>query len=357
MANNKYNYNYISLSFTYEGKRYRVRGKTQAEAEKKKIDKLVELKTTPPSSEKSNVVYSPNTLVDDWVKISFDTYKKGKDTRSRYKNYVQPAIGRLPISKVTAIQCQTILNQAEGKSFSLVDKLRQEISFIFETAVDNDLIQKNPAKRLILPDNEKRSHRSITDQEREYIYKVYKEDPQFIYFIIMLKCGCRPGEVAELIGKDINTEDKSLHIRGTKTARADRTVGIPDDLFVVIKDTPPFDPIVHNRDGRKYNKDSYKRLSKSFKRALNLAMGCRTYRNELIPPFPLAEDFEPYCLRHTFCTDLCKAGVDVRTAQKLMGHANISITAEIYTHVDQDQILDARDKLENYYKEKNIGGA
>ena len=67
-----------------------------------------------------------------------------------------------------------------------------------------------------------------------------------------------------------------------------------------------------------------------------------------MPPYALADDFEPYCLRHTYCTDLCKAGIDIRTAQRLMGHATISITADIYTHVDQSQILDAAEKLRQY---------
>lgn len=42
------------------------------------------------------------------------------------------------------------------------------------------------------------------------------------------------------------------------------------------------------------------------RREMNIALGCRVYRNELLSPFPLAEDFVPYCLRHTYCTDLQK---------------------------------------------------
>ena len=82
---------------------------------------------------------------------------------------------------------------------------------------------------------------------------------------------------------------------------------------------------------------------------MNISMGAKTYRNELIPPLQLAEDFTPYCLRHTYCTDLCRASIDVRAAQKLMGHANISITSDIYTHVDKGEILKAAEKLQLYY--------
>lgn len=83
-------------------------------------------------------------------------------------------------------------------------------------------------------------------------------------------------------------------------------------------------------------------------RDMNIDMGCKIYRSALVPPLPLADDFVPYCLRHTYCTDLCKAGVDVRTAQKLMGHANISVTADIYTHVDIEDIKNARELIEMY---------
>ena len=81
-------------------------------------------------------------------------------------------------------------------------------------------------------------------------------------------------------------------------------------------------------------------------------MGCKLHRNALMPPYPLADDFVPYCLRHTYCTDLCKAGIDVRTAQKLMGHANISVTADIYTHIDMNDIKKAANLIRAYTSEK-----
>jgi site-specific recombinase XerD len=78
---------------------------------------------------------------------------------------------------------------------------------------------------------------------------------------------------------------------------------------------------------------------------MNILLGCRVYRNQLIPPFPLRESFVPYDLRHTFCTDLARKGVDIRIAQKLMGHSSINITSDIYTHVDSQQILSEAIKI------------
>ena len=78
---------------------------------------------------------------------------------------------------------------------------------------------------------------------------------------------------------------------------------------------------------------------------MNISMGCQVYRNQLIPPYPLADDFVPYFFRHTYCTDLATKGVDIRTAQKLMGHSDIQMTANIYTHVQANHIMAAAELL------------
>lgn len=67
------------------------------------------------------------------------------------------------------------------------------------------------------------------------------------------------------------------------------------------------------------------------KRAMDLELGAETVRNQ-IQEHKVAADLTPYCLRHTFCTDLQAAGVPINVAKDLMGHSDIDITANIYTH-------------------------
>lgn len=338
-------------SFTYQGKRYFVKGNTLEEIYTRKANKLRDLK-------ENVIIYDHSTSVNSWANTAFDTYKSNvKDLeiiKKRYKKYVSPHIGLKPIGSVKAVECQSILNECAGMSFSHCEKLRQEINFLFETAVDNQMIPFNPAKRIKLPDFYKGSRRSITEHERQHLLTVYEKDPAYLLFIIILKCGCRPEEAVNLIGRDIDHGSRLLHIRGTKTKNSDRYVPIPDDLYETIKTTKPFEPVAVNRAGHKHSESSYNRLCGHLRRDMNISMGCKVYRNELIPPFPLASDFVPYCLRHTYCTDLCKAGVDVRTAQRLMGHANISITADIYTHVDLEDIKRAGELINNYSAAKNF---
>lgn len=334
-------------TFTYLGKRYHVYADSERELYSKMADKKRDLKD-------GVIVLDSKTTVDVWADKAFSIYKSNvkdlKGIRSRYRVHVSPYIGNKPISSVKSAECQEILNRCNGMSFSTVDKLRQELRFIFDKAIDNDMILKNPAAKLSLPDHYKGERRSITDNERAYFMDACLKDPGFILFIFMLRCGCRPEEAIELQGRDIDHEKRLLHIRGTKTKNADRYVPIPDDLYVKIKNVKGFAPICPNHAGNRHTEKSYQRLSHSLKREINLLMGCKTYRNALIPPYPLAEDFTPYCLRHTYCTDLCKSGVDVRVAQKLMGHSDISITANIYTHVDMDEILKAGEKINAYIK-------
>jgi len=72
------------------------------------------------------------------------------------------------------------------------------------------------------------------------------------------------------------------------------------------------------------------------------------YRNQ-IKLSVLAPDLEPYCLRHTFCTDLEVDGVPINVARYLMGHKDISVTSKIYTHTTGKVIEDARSKMNSLH--------
>lgn len=66
--------------------------------------------------------------------------------------------------------------------------------------------------------------------------------------------------------------------------------------------------------------------------------------SEAVPPLV------PYDLRHTYCTDLERAGVPINVASQLMGHSSIEITAKIYTHTTEDVFADAAAKLDTLQK-------
>lgn len=328
-------------TFTFDGKRYAVYADTEKELYKKLYDKQRAL-------EEGKVTVSGNMLVSKWAEIAIDSYKrnlndKGKeDMLLRVNKHILSKIGNMTVKSIKPIQCQAIMNNLEGYSWSSVQKVYQDLQFIFRTALQNHIILENPAKDIVRPDAVKGHRQAISKHERAAFLKAVEDTDKFRVFELMLFCGCRPAEAIKCQGSDLKIKDgvALLHIRGTKTKNSDRTVPMPDELYQKVKTAAPFKPLAPNRDGRFHSESSYNRCSNDLKRQMNIVMGCRTYRNALIPPYPLRESFVPYELRHTYCTDLAKRGIDIRVAQKLMGHSSISITADIYTHVQDEQILD-----------------
>ncbi|PHU36041.1 tyrosine-type recombinase/integrase [Pseudobutyrivibrio ruminis] len=328
-------------TFTYEGKRYVVYADSEKQLYKKMYDKQRAL-------EEGKVTVSDNMLVSDWAKVAIDSYKRNlnkkgrEDMLLRVNKHILSRIGSQTVKSIKPIQCQALMNALEGYSWSTVQKVYQDLQFIFRTALQNHLILDNPAKDVVRPAAIKGQRQAIKGREREIFLKVVDGVDKFRVFELMFYCGCRPAEAIKCQGSDLSVKDgvALLHVRGTKTKNSDRIVPMPDELYQKVKNVGPFEPLAPNSSGRFHSESSYNRCANDLKRQMNIAMGCRTYRNALIPPYPLRESFVPYDLRHTYCSDLARRGIDIRVAQKLMGHSSISITADIYTHVQDEQILD-----------------
>ena len=329
-------------TFEFEGKRYDVKAHSLEDLYTKIANKKRDLQ------EKSHLV-ADDVSVSRWVEVCIYSYKPNasdeyKDQVFRRLNkHLCSQIGDISVRSVRPVQLQAVLNSQTGMSDSHIKKLHQDIRFVFRKAKQNHLVAEDPSEYLERPKGYKNVRRSLTDVERDHFLRVCQSDPRFILFELMLFCGCRSAEAYNIQGMDVQIDDgvPVLHIRGTKTANADRYVPIPWPLYERIKKTPKFDYVAKTEAGTHFNKTSYRRAVERLKREMNISMGAQLYRNQLIEPLPLAPDFVPYMLRHTYCTDLQKKGVDIRTAQYLMGHSDISITANIYTHVDMEQIRTA----------------
>jgi len=85
----------------------------------------------------------------------------------------------------------------------------------------------------------------------------------------------------------------------------------------------------------RHTHSSRRKAWESLKKQIDISMGA-TDSITLV-----ADDFVPYCFRHTYCTDLQDAGVPLNVAKYLMGHADVSTTGNIYTHTTEQSIDDA----------------
>lgn len=344
----------IKKSFTYNGKRYYIRANDLTDYEVKKALKIKEL-------EEEKLIES-NMLVRDWASEWLITYKINscsdktyKDYQQRLKAYILPVIGHMRLKDVKPIHLQKVMQTLNGKSQSYINRVYQCLCQMFQIAAQNDLIVKSPADGLVKPKGFKGSHRSITDYERMVIKKVIEYHKHGLWIDLMLHCGLRTGETARVKIMHFDFEKKLLFIDGTKTTNAKRFVPIPDHILDKVKATgkDPFEYLFTNQNGRQLQPHNRTRMWNSFKKALHIEMGGQLYRDSIVEPSPVASDLVPYCLRHTFCTDLQDAGVPINIARDLMGHSDISLTSKIYTHTT-DRAIETAAKLMEQYRENTL---
>ncbi len=338
---------YIRKTARLNGRRYEATGKTELEAMTKLAEKLA-------AAKRGEETLGGSMTVTAWYKEWKVTYKdpKGLTKKSlgmydeKYNGYIKPRIGSMKLRDVKDVHLQRILNDEAGKSASHMEKLRRVMREMFSRARKSRLILHDPSEDLELPEVEAGTHRSITEEERAVLLKVCETESFGLWFLILLYTGMRPGEAAALNWADVDFDHNEIHVhtalesgstrlKGPKTKAGLRDIPIHAALFPRLLEArgEPFAPVFPTRSGGRQNSGSMARLWKACKRAMDIELGAKVYRSKIIES-KLAPDLTPYCLRHTFATDCARAGVPLETVRWLLGHADISTTANIYQHRD-----------------------
>lgn len=351
-------------TFMYMGNRYeKTSTKSQREADRK-ADQLKK------DLENGVVGISSNMTVRRWANEYLETYKKPILAQKSYADYIMmfnnvilPAIGSMRISDVKDIHLQKVLNSKTGYSFSRMSKLKNRLTAMFEQARASRLIMYNPAEYIVMPKATAGSHRCITDFERTHFLKAAENHYSGLMFKVMLDCGLRTGEVVALDWRDIDIEKKRFkitramesgtnNIKQPKTEAGIREVPIPNELFNELMSIrgDPFEPIFLQPRGKvRHTHGSRRKAWESLKNQIDISMGARYEKTEdengvmrrVKVLSVVADDFVPYCLRHTYCTDLQTKGIPINIAKYLMGHSDIKVTASIYTHMSEQSIDEA----------------
>ncbi len=361
---------YVHKTFTFDGRRYSVYGHTEEEALLKKMEKERQLIEGRVDS---------SITVRKWAATWLETYVDNRDiipaSRRMYhdkvNNIILPAIGAYKLRNITATQLQQLLNRRAGYSTSDTSKLRLVIKAMFRQAAENRIIPYDPAAGLKMPRTVAGKRRSLTDAERAALIQAAdaeridgKPNNSGLWVLSMLYCGLRPGETAALRWRDVDLKKGTLHItsakeanskaiKAPKTAAGVRDIPIPKAYLSRLSAAQRTSEYVFTqRDGKTPLTDSsMKRMWETIKKYMDIALGAKTERIKpegrrkhmlVITESVLADDLDLYCLRHTFCTDLQKKGVPINVAKELMGHADISTTANIYTHSTTDALEAAR---------------
>lgn len=335
---------YFTLS---DGSRHSVAGKTEREV----LEKLAIARIKMEEHIKLNTVDRDTTL-GEWGIICLNSKTCSE---SRKKNYYQiadkhifPYLGQMKLKDIRQIDCEICIKNMKGYSDYYITQAVQLLNLFFEKAIKNHMLISNPADGMERPRGHKEKRRALTEEERNTFLAV-RDNPRFLCFDIMYDTGMRPSEVRELKGYDVvmTKSGPGLHVRGTKTRNADRIVPLPDRLYEKVKSTPPNDFICKSERLSKMDEKAFQRAFNSLRRAMNIEMGCKSYRNELLPPFPLAEDFVPYNFRHDYCTRLCYKGLPPTVIMRVMGHSNTQLINEVYSHINDEMVYEKFKELES----------
>lgn len=350
---------------THNGVRYDVHARTQKELREKIKKKIEEID--------SGIVNSDIT-VSSWADRWFASYiqprleeKQAGDKRGMLNNYILPAVGRMRMKDVRSVHLQAVLNDLHC-SESYGRKIMQTMQQLFRAARKNRIIADDPSEFLQLPAlTKERRRRAITAKERALLTATALSHRGGCWVMLQLLCGLRPSEAAAIQKADLAGDmihvckavnRNTGEIKSTKTASGVRDVPITNDMRKFLDEwkyydrLKPFDYIATTQQGEIMRDGAQRSMWRSIKRDMDIRNGAILYRNAIVTS-TLAEDFTPYCLRHTYCTDLQAAGVPINVAKELMGHSDISVTSRIYTHSSTEATQNAAVKLNALSRERN----
>lgn len=356
-----------------------VYGKTIKELEQKIVEVTQQLnhgiqvwESTMTFRELANIWYEQYNLEagENWK------YSQG----NMIKKYLVPPLGEMRIKDLRQLHLQTIITtlSKNGLSTSYMKKLKQIATQIMQVAVGSDLIMRNPFSDVKVPKKDPFIRRPLTDNEVALITDNWRGHNLGPMAMIMLYAGLRRGEAIALEWSDIDLEKKVIHvtkaasvvknvtcIKKPKSDAGIRDVPIPKVLRNMLMEIrKPSGYVCTNTSGEVLTESSYKRQWDSFRNYLNVCAGGQKGTGRYVPRITVIENITAHMLRHTYASMLFDANVDVKSAQRFLGHADIEVTLEIYTHLSEmkeeksiealDSHLDEMIKTKRYSKTSGI---
>lgn len=320
--------------------------------------------------------------------------KSGLRTSTRC-NYVsvwdntvkESVLGNMKISQIKQIHIRAFYSDLakRGLAARSIELFHTLISSSLEMAVASDIIRKNPArdcKKVIRGPQKKRVALTIVEQENlldfvrnSKVYKVY-----YPLLVFALCTGLRVGEFTGLRWSDVDLRENVIHIRQQlvcknfgngcrfylqelKTDAARRDIPLTADarkslirqkeLYLLLGKGEKqqevegiSDFVFTNSQGRPYATNAINSMLKSIVEAYN-KLESKKAEKEARSPEPLPH-MSAHILRHTACTRLAESGLEPKVLQYIMGHANISVTMDIYTHLDFSQIQKRMEEIQEH---------
>lgn len=351
------------LSQRKDGK-YSARISIKGKRKEKYFEKISEarkwLRTMAYEAEHGKTVLADDMTVEQWFFYWIENIKKDtvryntiRNYKERYTYNIKDEIGTLKLLEVKPLHCQEVLNKMydKGYAYGTMQQTRITMFNMFQSALENDFLLVNPVRKSVkCKYKETKERRVLTVEEQEKFLECAKGTLHCEEFALILQTGMRVSEVMGLKWSDVDFNKRSisieriLHFRkkeekfefGEPKSRSSiREIPMTDECYKLLKEhkkkkiiSMEFPDLVFiNEEGRPTKSSTYDSAIAKITRKAGM------------------ENFSMHCLRHTFATRCIECGMRPKTLQKILGHANISITMNLYVHVTDEEKYKEMQKL------------
>lgn len=322
-------------------------------------------------NEHGNPLKSDNPTVNAWYEYWIDNvkgnnirYNTRRNYNDRYTRNIKPYIGEMLIRDVKPIHCQNILNQmASSYSNAVIEHSRLVMWMMFDSAVENEMLSRNPITRSIKCTSGRKSKemRALTIEEQKLFLETVKNTSNYNQYALILQTGLRTGEMIGLKWSDVDFKNHLLHIRRTMEYRhsvGEWRTGEPKTKNS-IRDVPLTQEAINILKNQKEKLKTLKAKVIPMEFADQVFL-CRdgtptknsAYDNKLFYYCDKAgiPRFSMHVLRHTFATRCIEAGMKPKTLQMILGHSSINITMNLYVHITDDEKIKEIEYVEEKLK-------
>ena len=290
-------------------------------------------------------------VTEEWLKYKKNTVKKSTYYNYSYsvEKYLYPKFADQDITQIKDYNdfIEKLTDTLAPKTVrDIITKLKEIINFYEE-----EHNTKLNIKKMSLPKMNKKEIQILSNKEKQKLekYCIEQNSLKSLGILICLNTGLRIGEVCALRWENIDFESKKIHIEKT----IERIYSKEENKTIVIINTPKSITSVRTIpiNSKLYNILKQIR-GKSKKTDFVLAGSSEHYvepRNyqyhfKEILKRSKVKKYKFHTLRHTFATNCIEAGMDIKSLSEILGHADVSITLNIYVH--------SSDKAKRKYLEK-----